>query len=337
MQPRFSTFGPCWDQSGVRGFFGEGYWFHRLWSPLGFDLSRSTFVAKTTTWAPREGNMPLQKFDGFSWGPRDWMPKCIVVKPWNGVVLNAVGLSGPGAEALFSTGRWAFRSAPFMISFMSLETSDKERYREMGRFCDLLDRRLINFQAPLGLQVNLSCPNVGTAPRPSGEFVRETGFLLNRLGAITDRVAVFVKLSVTTQPEVAAEIASHPCCAGLVVSNTIPWGTFPDRIDWARLFGVRLTASEDGTASLKSPLAHLGGGGLSGAPLLPLVASWLRNFREFSQAKVAAGGGILQPDDVDVLYEAGANAVCVGSAAILRPWRVRAIVDRAHKLLGGKQ
>ena len=80
-------FGRVWGASGVQSFFGEGYWFHRPWKLLGFfhDLDESvTFVAKTTTFHAREGNMPL---DG-RFRPRELFPRCIVLKPWQGVVLN---------------------------------------------------------------------------------------------------------------------------------------------------------------------------------------------------------------------------------------------------------
>src|SRR5208282_391343 len=89
-------FGNVFNASGARGFHGEGYWFHRLWRPFGLDYAGSTFVAKTTTLMPRMGNMPIDE----SGKPVGMLPDCIVVKPAAGVVLNAVGLSGPGILAL---------------------------------------------------------------------------------------------------------------------------------------------------------------------------------------------------------------------------------------------
>ena len=47
MNQRVADFGPVWGASGVQGFFGEGYWFHR-WVP-GLSFDGCTFVAKTTT------------------------------------------------------------------------------------------------------------------------------------------------------------------------------------------------------------------------------------------------------------------------------------------------
>lgn len=62
----FKVFGPVWGASGVRGFFGEGYWYQKLfvrWIP-GYSFESVTFVAKTATANPTVGNMPLAQFGG---------------------------------------------------------------------------------------------------------------------------------------------------------------------------------------------------------------------------------------------------------------------------------
>lgn len=326
----FETFGPCWDQSGVRGFYGEGYWFHNFWSFFGLDFRGSTFVAKTTTFHPRPGNMPLDERHR----PQRLFPKCVVVKMRKGVVLNAVGLSGPGAEIILSSYTLGIRSRPFMLSFMSVAPTHSERLKEAWSFSDLLQRRQMYYSARLGLQLNLSCPNVGAAPKTEDVFVKEAHDLISVL--TIEGIPVFPKFSVTTKPSTVAKIAEHKSVGGVVISNTVPWGALPDRIDWADLFGLKPPWPATKTADLSpcsSPLAEYGGGGLSGAPLLPLTAEWVREYKQLgARAKVAAGGGILSEDDVDVLHQAGADAICVGSAAILRPWRVGSIVRRAHAL-----
>ncbi len=118
MRLRGHDFGPVLNSSGARGFYGEGYWFHDLWHQLGLDYTGSTFVQKTTTLTARAGNMPL---DGVT--PKELLPKCIVVKPFKGVVLNSVGLSGPGAAVILEA--WgkapeALPAGPKMLSFMSV-------------------------------------------------------------------------------------------------------------------------------------------------------------------------------------------------------------------------
>src|SRR5437870_2528820 len=112
MRLRGIEFGNVWDASGVRGWFGEGYPYHGLLRPLGLRFEGSTFVAKTTTLAPREGNLRTS---------RDRLTARLVqpsvrVYPLKGVALNAVGLTGPGFEALLQTRRWQRRQAPFLLS-----------------------------------------------------------------------------------------------------------------------------------------------------------------------------------------------------------------------------
>lgn len=329
MKLRDIDFGPCQDASGVRGWFGEGYWWHRYLRRLGLDFAGCTFVAKTTTLGPREGNMPI-------WlgtlQPREWVPKCIVVKPVKGVVLNAVGLSGPGAGPLLSSGRWQKRTEPFFLSFMSVAETRAERTQELDDFVRQLGGYLSGFDAPIGLQINFSCPNVGLNPL---ELVEETKDGLSTAGGLG--IPLVPKFNVLLPP--AAAVKLQPFCDAICVSNTIPYGKLASEIDWGRYFGRDPLGPDDSSNTflpfVESPLAELGGGGLSGAPLLPLVAEWVKVARKAGFTKpIVAGGGILRPRDVDVLARAGADAVALGSIAILRGWRLRKTIKRSHELLG---
>jgi dihydroorotate dehydrogenase len=116
----------------------------------------------------------------------------------------------------------------------------------------------------------------------------------------------------------AREISEHPACDALCVSNTLPWGSLPEYIDWRELFGSEV-----------SPLADIGGGGLSGKPLLWRVIDWLRVARSERggiRKPINAGGGILSLRDAQETMRAGADSIFLGSIAILRPWRVRGII-----------
>ncbi len=310
MQLRGIDFGHVLDASGVRGFFGEGYPHHRPLRKIGLDFTGATFVAKTTTLCARTGNMPLRT----DLAPRELKPKCIIVKPFDGVVLNAVGLSGPGAEALLADGRWQQRTSPFFLSFMSVAPNEEERRGELKAFVRLLRRYITEFHAPIGLQLNFSCPNVGVQ---TDHLIQEITTALT--AADTLGIPLMPKLAVTIPLEVALKVAHHPACDALCISNTIPWGAMPDRINWKKLFG-----------SATSPLEKFGGGGLSGAPLLPLVFEWVTNARAAGlTCPLNAGGGILAPNDAEALFDAGADSVFIGSMAILRPWRVRATIRHA--------
>lgn len=314
MKLRGVEFGNVLGASGVQGFFGEGYWFHRPWHPFGLDFSGMTFVSKTATLFRRDGNMKLTR----QFTPKYPFPGCVKAHLRDGVMLNSVGLSNPGLNALLRTGRWQNRRRPFLISLMSLADSPKQRLEELHIMTDIIGRSRDRFFAPFGfgLQVNLSCPNTGHDPRV---LIEETAAVLDIVGKLG--VPVMPKFSIATAPISAVmQLNDHPSCDAICVSNTLPFGW--EGIDWQKVWGSRT-----------SPLAKLGGGGLSGTTLKPLVCQWISRLREIGfQKPINGGGGILYPEDVGQYRRAGASSVFLGSVAVLRPWRVKSIIDEANRL-----
>ncbi len=298
-------FGKVLGASGTQGFFGEGYWFHRYLKPFGLNFDGMTFVAKTTTLNRRGGNMPL--LGNFT--PQELLPKCIHVNPWQGIALNSVGLSGPGTRALLVVNRWQMRQNPFFISFMSVAATAKERIEELTAFVGILKSYLRRFRAPVGLQINYSCPTAGIHIDDLFQEASEGLSVASRLG-----IPLMPKFSVVMPPKVAREIANHQACDGICISNTIPYGQMADRIDWQKFFGTQ------------SPLEQYGGGGLSGKLLLPLLLEWLDEARRIGLEKpINAGGGILCLKDAKKVMKM-ADSIFLGSIAFLRPWRVARII-----------
>ncbi len=315
MKLRGIEFGPVIGASGVNGWFGEGYPYHALLHLVpGFTMKGVTLTAKTTTLSARAGNMPLRK-DQIT--PRELVPASIVVKPGAGVVLNAVGLSGPGLRFLLDLGRWQKLEQPFLLSFMSTGATSAERLDELRTAVGMLKDELPKFRAQVGLQINFSCPNTGHAQEELVKDIHDSLAIASVLG-----IPLVPKISVLIPPDKAGEIIRDPNCDALAVSNTIPWSDLPEEV--RRVF----------FRQERSPLERFGGGGISGKYLLPLVAQWMQQFKKFSGGKpVIAGGGILRPRDVDTLVEAGASAVSPGSVVMLRPWNMKRIIRRAQVLL----
>ena len=162
--------------------------------------------------------------------------------------------------------------------------------------------------------VSHNCPNVDHG----GESWREAGEILSNMALLG--VPLVPKFAVDADVDTVRKIALHPLVSAIEVSNTLKWGRLPDRVDWAGLFGP------------VSPLAEYGGGGLSGAPLLPIVKDWV--FRARNQGitrPLILGGGVMNRVDALELSAWGSSlvnrgAVSIGSVAILRPWRVRGII-----------
>ncbi len=314
MRLRGVGFPPICNAAGAQGFFGEGYPYHWYWKLAGLTFAGCGFMAKTTTLERRAGNMPL-KADGIT--PVERKPKCIYVDFLKGIVLNAVGLSNHGAEALLKTYCWQQRHEPFFLSFMAVGPTVSERLDELEEFVTLLARYKPGFQGQFGLEINFSCPNAGIDPT---SLINEVGSALDIAGALG--IPLQCKFNATVPVKALCEVARHPNCDAITMSNTIPWGQLPDRIDWKGLFGTDI-----------SPLAHLGGGGLSGWPLLPIVCDWIREARDCGFAKpIWACGGIDSVRAVRQAKQAGASGVQIGTVAIVRPWRMRGIIRYAHEI-----
>jgi dihydroorotate dehydrogenase (NAD+) catalytic subunit len=211
---------------------------------------------------------------------------------------------------------------------MSVQDTPEGRLAETEGFARLFHEFCLQVGTNMrvGLQVNFSCPNVNLR---TDQLVAEVGSIL---GAFRESnvlgVPVIAKFSAATPVgDVVKACHMSRDCDGISVSNTIPWGKLPDRIDWKGLFG-----------SDESPLAHLGGGGLSGKPLLPIVRDWVLQARKLGFTKaIIGGGGILSQQDADVILDVGADAVELGSVAILRPWRVAGIVKHVLLRTGWKE
>lgn len=315
MKLRGIHFRPVCNAAGAQGFFGEGYPYHRWWKLVGLTFKDCGLVAKTTTLHKRPGNMPLQD-DGIT--PQEWQPKCIVVRPLKGVVLNSVGLSGPGAKTLLDDGRWQQRnSESFFLSFMSVQGSATERLAELRDFVALLQPYLTGFRTPVGLEMNFSCPNAGIDP---SSLISEVGQALDVAAALG--IPLQCKFNATVPVKPVCEACQHEACDAITMSNTIPWGKLPERINWKGLFGTD-----------QSPLAHIGGGGLSGWPLLPIVCNWIREARDCDFRKpIWACGGVESRQAVQSAHDAGASGVQLGVVAILRPWRMKQIIRYANEL-----
>jgi len=316
MKLRGIDFGHVFCAAGSRNFFGEGYW-HSWFA----NWEGSTLVTKTTTLNPREGNMPLKQG---TTQPRHLKPDCIRVKPVSGVALNAVGLSGPGADALLQKRMWQSFTDPFFISFMPVANTKEGRLRETRKFVELIQVYRRDFRTAFGIEFNATCPNLKKADPL--EVVAEAHDELEILALAN--VPISAKLNLLVTPKAAAEIAAH--CDALCITNAIPFGALSDDIDWVRYFG---------TSDPKcSPLAKYGGGALSGPPLLSLVCLWVYEFRSVHNAEfpINAGGGVSHVWDAMFLLEAGATSIFLGTVGMLRPWRVQPIIQAVNQFCAAR-
>jgi len=318
-------FPPALGASGVQGFFGDPQYYPEykhskfirfFWGNI---FENMGFVAKTATIDFNKGNVDL-KPGGFAF--KKFLPDAIYPVPLRSAALNAVGLSNPGFDNLLSWGIWQHKGKPFMLSFMAIGKTKEERLLEARRFVKLLSKYKQNFMAKFALQVNFSCPNTGHDQK---DLINEAVLMLDILSELG--VPLIPKINAVLPPQIAHEILEHRFCDALCFSNTIPFGEFPKEIKWINF-----------TEHRRSPLELRGypKGGLSGAPIFPVVVKWLT---EFSKLKVAnkpiiAGGGVMSKEDVRVLCTfPSVEAISIGTVAFMKPWKVKGIIKECYKCL----
>lgn len=311
--------------SGALGWFGEGYWYHKIYGFI-FPSFKKTldslkFVAKTTTWAPRTGNMRLKS----DYTPQELFPKCIKVYPFKGFMINAVNLSGPGFKELLATRKWQIiERYAFGISFMPVGDTPQEMIMETKNFRDELIRDMYQrcFHSPIWIQVNISCPNTKQDHKILTSHTAEILGLLQILRTELNMV-IDLKINLLMPDEVIEEIWRKKLCDLITISNTIKYGTTGLGIPWNKLFWWRKS----------SPLASLGGGGLSGKPLFESVCRKIMQIRKTGiSMPIKASGGIFSVKDVRTIKACGADAIEFATVISLRPWRVAEMVKEAKKI-----
>ena len=317
------AFSPIFCAPGTRGFFLEGYPWHNVAKLLGLTFKGTSFVAKTATLKPLAGNMPL-KSDGLT--PKEWKPKCVETYFASGHMLNAVGLSNAGFWKLFFDGRWQSLSEPFMLSFMPKGERLEEKLSECrGLVHDFLyqyyDRPCGCFASEFAMQINFACPNTGTDP---SAFLSEVNAMLEAFAPLREAgIPLVANFNALVPLKVLFE--AEKFCDAFWIGNTVPWGT--TGIDWS------LFAKGKGKQSWESPLRKRGipaDGGLSGPLCFQFTFDKVYEATESGiRLPIIAGNGVQTPKDVDLLRLAGASAVAVGTVALMRPWRMRAIINRA--------
>ncbi len=312
-------FGPVWAMSGFLNFYGDGWPYHKILKIFGINLKSVTLVSKTVTLLPRVGNMPLKK----NLMPVELLPKSVYQNFWNKHALNAVSLSGPGAQEILSGEKLHKKTKPFQLSFMSVADRENERLKELDGFIKILLREYPNYRAKIGLQLNITCPNT----EHDNPKIKEILKMLDMCDPLVEAgIPIILKISVEMPIPNVLIFGEHPNCHGICTSNTVNFGSMPEKINWRKLF-------PNGSPLIKRNLNIPKPGGLSGAPLLPLVVEQIKKLRLAGFKKhINGGGGILYKKDVDKIIEAGADSIAIGSVAFLNPFAIPGIIKRAEKL-----
>jgi dihydroorotate dehydrogenase (NAD+) catalytic subunit len=235
---------------------------------------------------------------GIFLAPRPGTPPPRIVETPSGM-LNAIGLQGPGVEAVIRdyAPLWATWAFPVLVN---VNGETVEEYGELAA-------RLDGVPGVAALEVNISCPNVreggmffGTDPRSAAAV---TAAVRRRTG-----MPVWVKLTpaVTDITEIARACEQAGADA-LSAVNTFVGMSFDLRTGRPRL--------------------AFGTGGLSGPAIRPLAVHLAHRTARAVSIPVVGVGGIATAEDAAEFLLAGCAAVQVGTATFVDPNAIGKIAD----------
>lgn len=238
------------------------------------DLSSlGAIIVKGTTLEPRAGNPP----------PR------IVETPAG--MLNAIGLENPGVEVFIR------EHLPYLVSkkaavIVNIAGNTVEEYAELAR-------RLSGHAGILGLEVNVSCPNV---KKGGLQFGTDPLMIKQVIRAVKDNtdLPVMAKLSPNVTDIVAmAKGAQEGGADCLSLINTV--------------LGMVIDVD-----NRRPALANIFGG-LSGPAIRPIAVRMVYQVASVVDLPIMGMGGIITYRDVLEFMMAGATAVSVGTANFVNP------------------
>ena len=250
-----------------------------------FDVSQvGAFVTKTVLAQPRSGRGT----------PR--------MAETDAGMINSIGLQGPGIEAFVTTDLpWLMQAGARVI--VSIAGNDPREFAAVAK--TLVESQA--FDACVGVEVNISCPNVANRGLVFACDPAATTEVIDRVRThVPPGIPIFVKLSpdVTDIVQIA-RAAVHAGADALVMINT--------------LLGLEID-----TATLRPAVAGITGG-LSGPAIRPVALRAVWQVYAAMQAGVmptrpiVGVGGIRTGEDALSFLAAGASAVQVGTAIFNDP------------------
>lgn len=213
-------------------------------------------------------------------------------------LVNAVGLAGPGVSA------WREHELPALLT-RGVNVVGSIWGRTVSEFADAAT--LMRGAKVAALEVNASCPNLDGRRQVFAHSPAATSEIVE--ASLVAGVPLWVKLSPNT-PELleVADAALRAGASALVLVNTV--------------LGLVIDVEA------RRPALGNGGGGVSGAGILPVALRAVFECREaFSTTPIVGVGGVGSGEDAVAMLMAGANALEVGTATFADP-RAPWIVQR---------
>ncbi len=151
--------------------------------------------------------------------------------------------------------------------------------------------------------VNVSCPNVAGL-----QSLQDVSFLSDIMDPILD-----LRLCYESYKPILVK-----------VSPDIDFQQLDEIVDWCMMSGIdgivagNTTKGREGLCAGEKALAHIGEGGLSGAPLFHRTLEMVRHIREHSKGRlgIVGVGGVMTPSQAKELLDAGADLIEVATGLV---------------------
>lgn len=215
-------------------------------------------------------------------------------------ILNSVGLQNPGVDRVISEELPKMRAVYRGPIVANISGFSVEEYTETCRRIDPEEQVEI-------IELNVSCPNVHGGGMSFGTDPKCVASVVKAVKAVTTK-PLYVKLTPNVTDIVAIACACEEAGAdGLCLINT--------------LLGMRIDMKS------RRPVLANTMGGYSGAAVFPVALRMVWQVSHAVGIPVIGCGGVTTADDVLEMMAAGASAVEVGTANLIRPCACKEIIE----------
>lgn len=217
--------------------------------------------------------------------PREGYREPIIYEYYPGCLINAVGLTNPGASAFMQEMvpyLPLHNNKPLVVSIMGENPSE---FLACARILDPIAS---------AFELNLSCPHVKGAGQSIGSDPESVKTIIQLMKNYFVK-PVIAKLSPNLGDiGTSAQLCESAGADGLSLINTV---------------GPGLVLDDTGSPILSNEL-----GGISGSGIQPIGLKAVREAARAAKIPIIASGGIACPQDVRAYHQAGASFFSVGSA-----------------------
>jgi len=226
---------------------------------------------------------------GVSTEPWEGNPTPRIAETYGGM-LNSVGLQNPGVDSFIK------EELPYLRTFQPIIIVNVVG-KSIGDYCTTVEK-LCDTDIDM-LEINISCPNIkeggisfGADPKMAAEITREIKKSSSK--------PIIMKLTpnVTDITEIAKAVESEGA-DGISMINT--------------LLGMKIDVHQ------KRPVLSNKMGGLSGPAIKPVAIRMVYQVRRAVAIPIIGLGGIMTGEDAAEFLMAGADAVSIGTAALVDP------------------